>query len=53
MACYHRLSCIDDLHAMLRQHGDWIALGNADEQKPGAEGTVEAWDRFFPPKPQL
>ncbi|WP_284644009.1 DUF6855 family protein [Paenibacillus silviterrae] len=37
--------CIDDLHAMLRQHGDWIELGSADEQKPAKEGTVEAWGR--------
>jgi hypothetical protein len=41
---YH-LSCIDDLHAMLARHGDWMALGNADEQKPAADGTVEAWAR--------
>lgn len=41
----YRLRCIDDLHAMLLQHGDWIALGSADEQKPAAEGTVEAWAR--------
>ena len=41
---YH-LRCIDDLHAMLVQQGDWIALGNADEQKPAAEGTIEAWGR--------
>ena len=41
----YRLSCIDDLHAMLAQHGDWMALGNADEQKPAAAGTVEAWAR--------
>jgi hypothetical protein len=39
------LRCIDDLHAMLVAHGDWMALGNADEQKPAAEGTVEAWGR--------
>ena len=39
------LRCIDDLHAMLKQRGDWIALGGADEQKPAAEGTVEAWAR--------
>ena len=26
-------------------HGDWVPLGNADEQKPAAEGTVEAWGR--------
>ncbi|CAN7174146.1 hypothetical protein LJR153_000311 [Paenibacillus sp. LjRoot153] len=37
--------CIDDLHAMLKQHGDWIELGSADEQKPAKEGTVEAWGR--------
>lgn len=37
------LRCIDDLHAMLVAHGDWMPLGNADEQKPAAEGTVEAW----------
>ena len=36
---------IDDLHAMLVQRGDWVALGNADEQKPAADGTVEAWAR--------
>jgi hypothetical protein len=41
---YH-LRCIEDLHAMLKAHGDWMALGNADEQKPAAEGTVEAWAR--------
>ena len=36
---------IDDVHAMLKQHGDWMVLGAADEQKPAAEGTVEAWGR--------
>lgn len=41
---YH-LRCIEDLHAMLRAHGDWMLLGSADEQKPAAEGTVEAWGR--------
>ena len=41
---YH-LRCIDDLHAMLKKHGDWMALGSADEQKPAADGTVEAWGR--------
>jgi hypothetical protein len=41
---YH-LRCIDDLHAWLRQQGDWVPLGAADEQKPAAEGTVEAWGR--------
>ena len=41
---YH-LRCLDDLHAMLKAHGDWMPLGNADEQKPAADGTVEAWAR--------
>jgi hypothetical protein len=41
---YH-LRCIDDLHAMLRKHKDWMPLGNADEQKPAEEGSVEAWGR--------
>jgi hypothetical protein len=41
---YH-LSAIDDLYAMLKKHGDWMALGGTDEQKPAAEGTVEAWAR--------
>ncbi len=41
---YH-LRAIEDLHAMLKKHGDWMLLGSADEQKPAAEGTVEAWGR--------
>ena len=41
---YH-LSAIDDLHQMLRDHGDWMPLGAADEQKAAAEGSVEAWGR--------
>lgn len=41
---YH-LRCIEDLHAMLVAHGDWVPLGSADEQKPAKDGTVEAWGR--------
>ncbi|MGQ0571597.1 MAG: DUF6855 family protein [Armatimonadota bacterium] len=41
---YH-LRSLTDLHAMLKSHGDWMPLGSADEQKPAAEGTVEAWAR--------
>ena len=41
----YQLRCIEDLHAMLKTAGDWIPLGGADEQKPAAEGTVEAWGR--------
>lgn len=36
---------LEDLRAMLGQHGDWMALGSADEQKPAVPGTVEAWAR--------
>lgn len=41
----YNLNCIDDLHKMLKKHGDWMELGSADEQKPAKEGTVEAWGR--------
>lgn len=37
--------CIDDLHAMLKAHGDWMELGAADEGKEPKPGTVEAWGR--------
>ncbi|ESQ74337.1 hypothetical protein ABAC402_14485 [Asticcacaulis sp. AC402] len=36
---------IDDLHTMLKLHGDWMDLGGADEQKEAKPGTVEAWGR--------
>ena len=41
----YQLRAIEDLHAMLKAHGDWMALGSADEQKPAAAGTVEEWGR--------
>lgn len=41
----YQLRAIDDLHAMLVAAGDWVPLGSADEQKPAADGTVEAWAR--------
>ena len=36
---------LDDMHAMLKKHKDWMELGSADEQKPAKDGTVEAWGR--------
>jgi hypothetical protein len=36
---------IQDLHAMLKKHADWMELGSADEQKPAKDGAVEAWGR--------
>lgn len=41
----YALACLEDLHAMLKAHGDWMPLGGADEQKPAVPGTVEAWGR--------
>ena len=41
----YQLRCIEDLHAMLVKSDEWMPLGSADEQKPAAAGTVEAWGR--------
>ena len=41
----YQLRGLDDLQTMLKKHGDWMPLGSADEQKPAAEGAVEAWAR--------
>jgi hypothetical protein len=41
----YQLRCLEDLHAMLISHDDWMALRIADEQEPSAQGTVEAWAR--------
>ena len=42
---HYDMRSINDLHEMLKKHGDWMELGSADEQKPAKEGTVEAWGR--------
>jgi hypothetical protein len=42
---HYDIRCLNDLHTMLKNHGDWMELGSADEQKPAKEGTVEAWGR--------
>jgi hypothetical protein len=36
---------IDELHAWLKERGDWVPLGAADEGKNPAEGSVEGWGR--------
>ena len=41
----YQVRAIEDLAAWLREKGDWVPLGAADENKPAAEGTVEAWGR--------
>ncbi|MEQ1821971.1 MAG: DUF6855 family protein [Fimbriimonadaceae bacterium] len=38
-------SCISDLHQFLKEQGDWVELGAADELKTPKEGTIEAWGR--------
>ena len=41
----YQLRAVEDAHAMLKSHGDWMPLGNADEGKPTKEGTLEHWAR--------
>lgn len=41
----YQLRIVEDMVAMLKERGDWIDLGSADEQKPAKDGTVEAWGR--------
>lgn len=41
----YRLRAIEDLRAWLREQGGWVPLGAADENKPAADGSVEAWGR--------
>ncbi len=41
----YQLRAIEDAHAMLKDHGDWMPLGNADEGKPTKPGTLEDWAR--------
>jgi hypothetical protein len=41
---YH-LQAVEDLRAWLIEQGDWVLLGAADEKKPAAPATVEAWGR--------
>jgi hypothetical protein len=39
------LRCLNDLHEMLKEKGDWMPLGAAEEGQPAGAGTVEAWAR--------
>jgi hypothetical protein len=41
----YQARAIDDLHAWLVAQGDWVPLGAADESKPAADGSVEAFGR--------
>ena len=35
---HYDLRIVDDMHAMLKRHGDWMALGNADDPIGGWYG---------------
>lgn len=41
----YQARCVEDLHTMLTERGDWIDLGASDEQKAPRDDTVEAWGR--------
>lgn len=41
----YNAKCVEDVPAMLKEHGDWMDLGGADEQKEAKPGTLEAWGR--------
>ncbi|MEM6727891.1 MAG: DUF6855 family protein [Pseudomonadota bacterium] len=41
----YQARALEDCHAMLAAHGDWMDLGNADEGKPVKDGSIEAWAR--------
>ena len=41
----YRARAIDDAVAWLREQGDWVPLGAADELKPAADGSLEAFGR--------
>ncbi len=41
----YQLRAIEDLHAWLKEQGDWVPLGASDEKKDAPEGSVEAWGR--------
>lgn len=37
--------CLMDLHNMLKERGDWMMMGSADEKKEPKPDTIEAWGR--------
>ena len=39
------LRSLNDLDEMLKERGDWMPLGAAEEGQAAAAGTVEAWAR--------
>ncbi len=37
---------IEDTHAILKVHGNWMPLSKADKGKPTKPGALEDWARF-------
>ncbi len=42
---HYDFRAINDLHEMLKAHGDWMLLGSKDQKVETKEGTVEHWAR--------
>lgn len=42
---HYDIRCLNDLHEMLKVHGDWMALGSKDEKQEAKPDTVEYWGR--------
>ena len=42
---HYDIRCLEDLHNMLKENGDWILLGSKDEKQETNPGTVESWGR--------
>ena len=42
---HYDLRCVEDLSQMLKNRGDWMALGSADEKKEPKLDTREEWGR--------
>ncbi len=42
---HYDIRCIEDLHKMLKNHGDWMELGSKDEKVETKPDTVEHWAR--------
>ena len=42
---HYDIRCLEDLHKMLLEHGDWMLLGSKDEKVATKPDTIEDWGR--------
>ena len=42
---HYDISVLSDMHAMLKQRGDWMEMGSKDEKVTTKEDTIEHWGR--------